>query len=116
MPQFQRVAVLRRLIQDIALGPDVADERHHQLFADGIDGRIGDLRKQLLEIIEQRLRLVAKGRPAAYRCPWSRRLFAFQAAMGSRIIFRSSSRIAEGPLPHQDGVVIGRMHVLGSGR
>ena len=39
---------------------DVADERHHHLFADGIDGRIGDLREELLEVIEQRLRLIGE--------------------------------------------------------
>jgi hypothetical protein len=60
MRQLQGVAVLRRLVQDVALGADVAGERHHHLFADGVDGRIGDLREKLLEVVEQRLRLVGK--------------------------------------------------------
>ena len=44
MRQPERVAVLRRLIQNVALRADVTDQRHHQLFADGVDRRIGDLR------------------------------------------------------------------------
>ena len=60
MRQLEGVAVLRRLVQNVALGADVAGERHHHLFADGIDGRIGDLREKLLEVMEQRLRLVRK--------------------------------------------------------
>ena len=59
MGQLQGVAILRRLIEDIALSSDVADERHHHLFADRIDRRVRDLRKQLFEVIEQRLGLVA---------------------------------------------------------
>ena len=60
MRQLEGVAVLRRLVQNVALGADVADERHHQLFADGVDGRIGDLREELLEVVEQRLRTVGE--------------------------------------------------------
>src|SRR6185312_7950730 len=56
--QFQRVAVLRRLFQDVALSADVADERHHHLFAYRIDRRIRNLREQLLEVVEQQLRSV----------------------------------------------------------
>ena len=52
MGQLERMAVLRRLIENIALGADVTDQRHHHLFADGVDGRIGHLREKLLEIIE----------------------------------------------------------------
>src|SRR5882757_9250466 len=55
MRQLQRVAVLRRLYEDVALGSDVADERHHHLFTNGIDRRVGHLRKQLLEVVEERL-------------------------------------------------------------
>ena len=43
MRQLHGVAVLRRLVQDVALRADVAGERHHHLFADGVDGRVGDL-------------------------------------------------------------------------
>src|SRR5581483_5059266 len=58
--QLQRVAVPRRLVQDVALGADITDERHHHFFADRVDRRIGDLRKELLKVVEQRLRLVGQ--------------------------------------------------------
>src|ERR1700722_1502343 len=51
-PQLTRVAVLRGLLQDISFRPDVGIQRHHQIFADGIDGRIGYLRECLLEVTE----------------------------------------------------------------
>src|SRR6185437_2227344 len=54
--KLERMAVLGRFLEDVALRADVADERHHQLFTNGIDGRIGDLREELLEVIEKRLR------------------------------------------------------------
>ena len=58
MAQFQRVAILRRLFENVAFAADVGVERHHQAFADRIDRRVGDLREGLLEITEQHLRLV----------------------------------------------------------
>ena len=62
MRQLQRVAVVGSLFQDVALGPDKADQRHHHLFADRINRRIRDLREKLLEVIEQRLRPVRQAR------------------------------------------------------
>ncbi len=58
MRQLESVAVLGRLIENVALSSDVADERHDQLFADGVDGRIGDLSEELLEVVEEGLRAV----------------------------------------------------------
>ena len=55
MRQLQRVAVLRLFIQNVALGADVTNHRHHHLFTDGINRRICYLRKELLEVIEQHL-------------------------------------------------------------
>jgi hypothetical protein len=60
MRHFERVAVFRRLTKDVALGTDVAGERHNQFFANRVDWRVCDLRKKLFEIVEQRLRLVGK--------------------------------------------------------
>ncbi len=60
MRELEGVAVLRRLVEDVALGADVADERHDQLFANGIDGRIGDLGEELPEVVEERLRAVGQ--------------------------------------------------------
>ena len=58
MRQAEGVTVLRSLVENVALSADVADERHDELFADGVDGRIGDLGEELLEVVEQRLRTV----------------------------------------------------------
>src|ERR1017187_8271284 len=58
MRQLERVTVFRRFIQNVALGADIADKRHHHLFADGIDRWVGYLSKQLLEVVEQRLRTI----------------------------------------------------------
>jgi hypothetical protein len=60
MLHAQQVAVLGSLVENVLLAPDVADERHHHLFADRVDGRIGHLREQLLEVVEQRLRPVGQ--------------------------------------------------------
>ena len=49
-------------IEQIRPRPDDGDQAHHQLFADRIDRRIGHLREVLLEIGEQRLRLVRQRR------------------------------------------------------
>ena len=56
MRELQRMAMLRRLGQQVALGADVGAQRHDQILADRVDRRIGHLRKQLLEVVEQRLR------------------------------------------------------------
>src|SRR6266853_1609094 len=58
MRQLQHVTVLWLLRENVALASDVTDERHHDLFANRVNRRIGDLREELLEIIEQRLRTV----------------------------------------------------------
>ena len=52
MGELQGVGVLRGFLEDVALGADVACQRHHQFLADGIDGRIGDLGEELLEVME----------------------------------------------------------------
>ncbi len=44
------------------LRADERHQRHHQLFADRIDRRVGDLREQLLEVVVQRLVLVRQHR------------------------------------------------------
>ena len=49
-------------VEQVRPRPDDRDEAHHELFADRIDRRVGDLRKVLLEIGEQRLRPVRQRR------------------------------------------------------
>jgi hypothetical protein len=45
-------------VQQVGLGADEAVQAHHDGFADRVDRRVGHLRKQLLEVVEQRLVLV----------------------------------------------------------
>ena len=49
-------AVLRRLVEEVLLRTQRHLERHDQLLAQGVDGRIRDLREVLLEVREQELR------------------------------------------------------------
>ena len=58
MIQLERVAMLRSLIENIEFVPDIAGQRHHQFFANGIDGRVRHLREKLLEIVKEYLRFV----------------------------------------------------------
>ena len=76
MAKLQRMAILRRLFEDVPLGTDVAVQRHHQIFADRIDSRVRHLREHLLEIAEQQLRLVRKTRERRVDPHRSHRLFA----------------------------------------
>src|SRR5260370_8174512 len=58
MRQLQHVTVLGLFRENVALASDVANQRHHNLFANRVNGRIGDLREELLEVVKQRLRTV----------------------------------------------------------
>src|ERR1019366_2297045 len=69
--QLQHVTVLGFFREYVALGSDVTDERHNDLFANRVDGRIGDLCEELLKVIEQRLGPVPRDKRAAYPCPSS---------------------------------------------
>ena len=106
MRQLERVAVLRRLIQNVALGADVAGERHHQLLADRIDRWVRHLREELLEIVEQRLGLVREASQRRVRTHRTHRLLALG---GDRQQDRLQVfiGIAERPLPPQQRVLVG---------
>ncbi len=56
----QAMTVLGRRLEQILLRTDVALQRHDDFFANRIDRRIGDLRKQLLEVVVDHPRLVAQ--------------------------------------------------------
>ena len=105
--QLQRVAVLRRLVQDVALGADVAGQRHDQLFADRIDGRVGDLGEELLEVVEQRLRLVGEAGQRRVGAHGADRLLAVRGH-GREDHLQVLVGVAEGALALQHGLVIGR--------
>ena len=48
--------------EQVRLRPDERHQRHHQLFADRVDRRVGDLREELLEVVVERLVLVRQHR------------------------------------------------------
>ena len=58
MLQLDERAALRRGIQQAAARADHRFRRGHDLFANGINRRVRDLREQLLEIVVEQLRLV----------------------------------------------------------
>ncbi|MNU94222.1 hypothetical protein D3C71_841800 [compost metagenome] len=47
-------------VQQVRLGADEGHQRHHELFADGVDRRVGDLREQLAEVVVERLGAVGQ--------------------------------------------------------
>jgi len=57
---LQHLAVFGFLLQQVTVVADVHGGVGDDLFTDGVDGRVCDLRKQLFEIIEQRLALVVQ--------------------------------------------------------
>ena len=59
---LDQMRLLRRLLEDVAVVADVGRQAHHQLFADRVDRRVGDLREELLEVGEEGLGLVREHR------------------------------------------------------
>ena len=60
--ELELAAMLRRLREEVLLRADGCPQRGHQLFTDGVQGRIGHLREELLEVVEQQLRPVGEDR------------------------------------------------------
>src|ERR1019366_3234643 len=77
--QLQGMTVTRSFVEDVAFGADVAGERHHQLFSDGIDRRIGDLREELPKVVEEHLRTIRQTRQRRIRAHGTDGLFALAA-------------------------------------
>ena len=58
------------LFEEVSAGTQRGHQRHHRLLANGIDRRVGHLREELLEVVEQRQRPLAqhgKRRVVAHR-------------------------------------------------
>ena len=106
MRELERVAVLRRLVQDVALGADEAGQRHHQLLADRVDGRVGDLGEHLLEVVEQRLGLVGEAGQRGVDAHRADRLLAVGGHRGEDHLQVLGS-VAERALVAEDAVDIG---------
>ncbi len=59
MRQAHHLAVALVWVQDArTYTTDVLGKTHHEVFADGVDGRVGNLCKLLTEVVEEYLRLV----------------------------------------------------------
>ena len=67
-----RLCVPACAAEQVRARADHRHQRHHQLLADRIDRRVGDLREVLLEIVVEQLGLAARARRSACRCPSSR--------------------------------------------
>ena len=108
MAFLERVAKLGRLVQDVPLPPDVIVEGHDQIFANGVDGGIRDLREHLLEVVKEQLRFVGKTGEGCVRPhrPYGLLTLCRHGNQNGLQIFVC---ISEGPLPHQDGGVVGRL-------
>ena len=59
---LQHIAVLRHFLQHVSLPSHIDGGRGHDLLPYGVNGRVGHLGKQLLEIMEQRMMCLAQHR------------------------------------------------------
>ncbi len=76
-------------------GRCVAAERRDELLADGVERRVGDLREQLLEVVEQQREPVPTARRSGCRCPSSRSARAPVRAIGASSSPQLLVRVAE---------------------
>ncbi len=60
--QHELAARRRPRLEQVVLGADGGAERRDQLLADGVERRVGDLREELLEVVEQQPRPVGQHR------------------------------------------------------
>ena len=58
--QHDSVTLFFRGFQQVAFGADKTLDRHHDFFTDRVDRRIGDLGKQLSEVIVEQARFVTQ--------------------------------------------------------
>ena len=52
--ELDQASVFRRLLQNVPAVADVGHQRHHELLADRVDRRVGHLREELVEAVEER--------------------------------------------------------------
>src|SRR6266481_1554847 len=112
MCQLQHVTVLGLFRENVALASDVADERHHNLFANRVNRRIRDLRKELLEIIKQRLRTVRETSERRIRPHGPNRLLALRSHRAEdhpQVLIAVTKR----PLPSKQSLSIRMVHARG---
>jgi hypothetical protein len=76
--------------EQIRLGADERNQRHHQLLADRVDRRIGHLREKLAKVVEQRLAAVRQSTASGESLPIEPVASSPEVAIGSRMNLRSS--------------------------
>ena len=93
-------------VEQVALGTDGGLDRHDDLFPDGVHRRVGHLREQLLEVVEQRLRPVRQHRQ---RRVGAHRPDRLGAGLGHGLdqLAQVLGGVAEGLLADLQGLVVG---------
>ena len=111
MLQFDHPATFRRRLEQVAFGADHGMRGGNILLPDRIDGRIGDLREQLLEIVVEQLRLVRQHRQRRVSAHRAERLLA---VVGHRADDETQilERVAEGLLALENFAMI-RLRAFG---
>ena len=51
--EFEEAGVGGGFVEDVGKVADVGHDGHDEFFADGVDGRIGDLGEELVEVVEE---------------------------------------------------------------
>jgi hypothetical protein len=90
-------------VQQVGLGADEAVQAHHDGFADRVDRRVGDLRKQLLEVVVERFALVRQHGQGAVVAHRAGGLFAIGGHRGQQEL-DVFLRVAEGLLAVEQAV------------
>ena len=55
--QAQELAVLAGVLEHVAVIAQIEHGRRHEALAERVDGRVGDLREELVEVVEERARV-----------------------------------------------------------
>jgi len=109
--QFDHAGAMGTRLQQVGLGTQQGGRRGDQLFADRVDGRVGYLGKQLLEIVVEQLRLAGKRRQRCIGAHGAQRLYAVgrHGAKDHTLVLEG---VAEGLLTLQDAGVV-RVRAVG---
>jgi hypothetical protein len=67
------------MAEQVGPRPDHRHQRHHQLFADRVDRRVGDLREVLLEVVVEQLGLVFESTAIGVSVPMEPTLVGLRA-------------------------------------
>ena len=91
-------AALGLRIEQVALGADRRADRGHELLADRVERRVGDLREQLLEVVGQRPRAAAEhgeGRVVAHRADRLLALERHRRHQDLEVLLRVAERVLQ---------------------